>query len=126
MRLTLPNPDDTNHSRWPTDPSWETIQRAQFAADPPTALKRLPKIAPNLNQVDAELYGLLKLRAALRGEYLSEQMTLSQELHRFALRMEEVDAERGRDFAEEVREKARMMGKPVPLRGDSVLSSRGR
>ena len=57
---------------------------------------------------------------------MSEQTTLSQELHRFALRMEEADAERGRDFAEEVREKARMMGKPVPLRGDSLLSSRGR
>lgn len=121
MRLTLPNLDDTNHSRWPTDPTWETIQRAQFVADLPTALKRLPKVAPNLNQVDAELYGLLKLRAALRGEYLSEQTTLSQELHRFVERMEEVDAERGRDFAEEVREKARSMGKPVPLRQDRAL-----
>lgn len=122
MRLTLPKSDDSNRSRWPTDPSWETIQRAQFAANPPTALKRLAKVAPNLNQVDAELYGLLKLRTVLRGEYLSEQTTLSLELHRFVERMEEVDAERGRDFAEEVREKARMMGKPVPLRQDRVLS----
>ena len=33
--------------------------------------------------------------------------------------MDEVDAERGRDYAEEVREKARMLGKPLPMRDES-------
>ena len=56
------------------------------------------------------------MRAALRGEYLETTTTLSQEVGAFVVHMDEVDAERGRDFAEEVREKARMLGKPVPLR----------
>jgi len=41
---------------------------------------------------------------------------LGLELRDFARRMEEVDEEKARDFAEEVREKARHMGKPVPPR----------
>ena len=35
--------------------------------------------------------------------------------------MDEVDATRGRDFAEEVREKARSMGKPVSVQSDHVV-----
>jgi hypothetical protein len=113
---------DTNRRRWRTDPVWTLIQRAQFLPDPPTALKRLPRRAHDLNQVDAELYGLMKLRAVLRGEYLDTTATLSQELRAFAERMDEVDAERDRDFAEEVREKARMLGRAVPRRGNGPLS----
>jgi hypothetical protein len=75
-------------------------------------------VVHDLAQVDAELYGLLKLRAVLRGEHLETTTTLSQELHAFAGRMDEVDAERGRDFAEEVREKARRLGRPVPMRSE--------
>jgi hypothetical protein len=77
MRLAQPTSDDSNRSRWPTDPVWEAIQRAQFSATPPRALTRQPTVRHDLAQVDAE---------------------------------------RGRDFAEEVREKARMLGKPVPPR----------
>jgi hypothetical protein len=76
----------------------------------------------DLNQVDAELYGLLKLRAVLRGEYLDASATLSQELRAFAERMDEVDVERCRDFTEEVREKARLLGRAVPRRGDAPLT----
>jgi hypothetical protein len=75
----------------------------------------------DLAQVDAELYGLLKLRAVVRGEYLDTTATLSQELCALADEMDEVDATRGRDFAEEVREKARSMGKPVPIRSDRAV-----
>jgi hypothetical protein len=81
----------------------------------PAALTRLQRVRHDLTQVDAELNGLLKLRAVLRGEYLDTTATLSQELHAFADEMKEVDAKRGRDCAEEVREKARTLGKPVPL-----------
>jgi hypothetical protein len=49
---------------------------------------------------------------------------LSQELRAFADEMDEVDAKRGRAFAEEVREKARMMGKPVPLQAEAVAVRR--
>jgi hypothetical protein len=61
------------------------------------------------------------LRAVLRGEYLDTTATFSQELRAFAERMDEVDAERGRDFAEEVREKARMLCRAVPRREDRSL-----
>jgi hypothetical protein len=79
-----------------------------------------PRRVHDLNHVDAELYGLLKLRAVLWGEYLGTMATLSQELRAFAERMDEVDTERDRDFAEEVREKARMLGRAVPQRGDGL------
>jgi hypothetical protein len=124
LRLVVPQPGDTNRARWPLDPTWETIQRASFKAAPPSGLMRVPKVGHDLEQVDAELYGLLKLRTVLRGEYLETTATLSQELHAFADRMEEVDADKGRDFAEEVREKARMLGKPVPRRGDALMKPR--
>jgi hypothetical protein len=121
MRLTWPDAEDTNRSRWQTDPTWETLQRARFLPDvAPSALTRLPRVRHDLGQVDAELYGLLKLRAVLRGEYLETTATLSQELRAFADEMDEVDAKRGRDFAEEVCEKARMLGNPVPIRQDMV------
>jgi hypothetical protein len=81
----------------------------------------MPRVRHDLEQVDAEVYGLLKLRAVLRAEYLDTTATLSQELRAFAEQMDEVDFKRGRDFAEEVREKARMLGKPVPMRAESIL-----
>jgi len=116
MRLTLPDAQDANRSRWRTDPTWETIQRAHFLPDmSPSALARLPRARHDLAQVDAELYGPLKLRAVLRGEYLDSTATLSQELHAFADEMDEIGDKRRRDFAEEVREKARMLGRPVPM-----------
>jgi hypothetical protein len=73
MRLVVPEERDTNRARWRTDPVWELIQRAQFSPHQCTALKRLPHRVRDLNQVDDELYGLLKLRAVLRGEYLDRR-----------------------------------------------------
>jgi hypothetical protein len=37
--------------------------------------------------------------------------------------MEEVAVEQERDYTEEVREKARILGKPVPLRTISILTA---
>ena len=108
---------DKNRRRRATDPAWLVVQRANFGPDALVVpLARVPTVKHDLNQVDAELYGLFKLRAALRGEHLEETATLSLELRDFSRCMEEVDQQKGRDFAEEVREKARQMGKPVPLR----------
>jgi hypothetical protein len=120
MRLTVPEGNDSNRSRWPTDPVWTLVQGARFTSTSPIPLARQPRITHDLDRVDAEVYGLLKLRAALRGEYLDTTATLGQELHAFANRMDEVDADKQRDFAEEVREKARMLGKPLPPRFDTA------
>jgi len=116
MRLVAPERGDTNRWRWETDPAWLVAQRACFGEAMARPLARVPAVRHDLDQVDAELYGLFKLRAALRGEYLDEAATLSLELRAFARRMEEVDELKRRDFAEEVREKARRMGRPVPVR----------
>ena len=124
MRLALSDTTNANRTRWRTDPVWELVQRVRFTESIPQALIRTPMVRHDLEQVDAELYGLLKLRAALRGEYLDTTATLSQEVRAFVVRMDEVDAERGRDFAEEVREKARMLGKPLPMRESGLLSTR--
>ncbi len=66
MRLVVLEADDANRSRWRTDPTWETLQCARFQPHVSSAaLTRLPRVRHDLAQVDAELYGLLKLRAAL-------------------------------------------------------------
>jgi hypothetical protein len=56
------------------------------------------------------------LSRPLGGKYLATIATLSQERRAFAEQMEEMDTKRGRGFAEEVREKARQMGKPIPMK----------
>jgi hypothetical protein len=70
-------------------------------------------VAQNLDQIDAELYGLFKLRSVLCGRQMDETLTLSLELRAFAERMDTVDLERERDYYEAVREKARMLGRSV-------------
>jgi hypothetical protein len=59
----------------------------------------------------------------LRGECLDTTATLSLELRAFAERMDEVDAERERDLAEEVREKVRTLGRAVLQRNHAPLST---
>lgn len=125
MRMVVAQTGDGNRWRWVTDPVWHLVQRAGFGEVPPASLVRIPAVRHDLNQVDAELYGLFKLRAALRGEFLEETATLSLELRDFAQCMEEVDGVKGRDFADEVREKARRMGKPVPIRVGGPLPVAG-
>jgi hypothetical protein len=120
MRLVVREPGDGNRWRWATDSAWQVVQQARFGEAVPAPLQRVPVVRHDLNQVDAELYGLFKLRAALRGEYLEETATLGLEVRDFVRRMNEVDAEKVREFADEVREKARCMGKPVPPRSDSI------
>jgi hypothetical protein len=123
MRLTCPLAGDTNRSRWPTDPVWELLQRVSFAESaPPVPLRRARQVVHDLDQIDAELYGLFKLRSVIASRQQHDTLTLSQELGAFARRMEEVDAEKDRDYYEEVREKARMLGRAVPIRSRSVLA----
>jgi hypothetical protein len=119
LRLTVLQ-DDINRSRWPTDPVWHVIQRAHFGGAPPHPLQRGKRSDPQLEQVDAELYGLMKLRSVLCARHQIEGATLSLELGAFAQAMEMRDLEEQRDYAEEIREKARMLGKPVPRRELSV------
>jgi hypothetical protein len=114
LRLTQAQ-TDSNRARWPTDPVWEVIQRAQFSDQVPQVLQRGKRVAHDLEQIDAELYGLFKLRSVLCERQMDETLTLSIELRAFAERMDAVDLERERDYYEVVREKARMLGRALPI-----------
>jgi hypothetical protein len=120
LRMTLPQAD-TNRTRWPTNPVWEVIQRAQFIDTPPP--RREKWVAHDLEQVDAELYGLFKLRSVLCERQIDETLTLSLELRAFAERMDAVDRVRERDNHESVRENARVLRRTVPMRGAAVAQS---
>src|SRR5262249_15303224 len=85
LRLTLPQVD-TNRTRWPTDPTWEVIQRARFNDVAPLPLQRGKRVAHDLEQIDAELYGLFKLRSVLCERQMDATLTLSLELRAFAER----------------------------------------
>jgi len=116
LRLTVPQPGESNCSRWPTARVWQLVQRACFPPGVvPMPVQRGHQVMHDLLHIDAELYGLFKLRSVLRAQQHLPQLTLSTELRDFALRMEELDSERARDYYDEVREKARMLGRPVPL-----------
>jgi hypothetical protein len=121
LRLTMPQ-EDANRSRWPTDPVWEVVQRVRFGGAAPQPLARAKRSDPQLEQVDAELYGLFKLRSVLSSRHQVEGATLSLELGAFAQAMEAKDLDEQRDYAEEIREKARMLGKPVPKREPMLAS----
>lgn len=97
------------------------IQCARFSDSPPLPLQRGKYVAHDLEQIDAELYGLFKLRSVLCGRQLDETLTLSLELRAFAERMDAVDLERKRDYYEVVREKARMLGREVPMQAQGLF-----
>jgi hypothetical protein len=85
-------------------------------------VQRGQQVVHDLMHIDAELYGLFKLRSVLRAQQHLPQLTLSTELRDFALHMEDIDGEQAREYYEEVREKARMLGRPVPLQVTSLSS----
>jgi len=115
LRMTLQQAD-RNRTRWPTVPVWEVIQRAQFSEHTPQPLHRSRRVAHDIDQIDAELYWLFKLRCVLCDRQLDETLTLSLELRAYAERMDAMDLERSRDYDEAAREKARMLGRAAPIR----------
>ena len=111
---------DSNRTRWPTDPVWAIIQRAQFSDQVPAPLQRHKHVTHDLELIDAELYGLFKLQSVLCERQLDETLTLSLELRAFSERMAAVDLERDRDCYEAVREKARVLGRAAPMRSKAL------
>ncbi len=126
MRLAIPDPLDRNRSRWRTDPVWEVVQRVPFNEGIPKPLKQAKEVKPDLEKIDAELRGLLVTRAMLREAYVKAPASLSRELESFDDVMAEWEQERGLDFAEQVRERARMAGKAVPFKPPLVRPAKPR
>jgi hypothetical protein len=88
-------------------------------------LQRGRPVGHDLEQIDAELYGLFKLRSVLCERHLDTTLTLSLELRAFAERMDAVDRNLARDFYASVREKARMLGRSVPLSEPPLHQAKG-
>jgi hypothetical protein len=120
--LRLAVPIGNKRSQWPTDPVWETIQRIDFAqVSPPLPLTRGHIAVHDPRAIDAEIYGLLKLRAVIHRRQMDRSLTLSMELRAFVDAIEGWEAATGREFWREVREKARSLGQPVPMLPAGVL-----
>ncbi|HEV8193204.1 MAG TPA: hypothetical protein VGP82_17210, partial [Ktedonobacterales bacterium] len=67
LRRVVPDPTETNRSRWPTDPTWAVVQAAPFA-DAPAEARRLIRRevrSDRVEQRDRGSYGLLISRTAL-------------------------------------------------------------
>jgi hypothetical protein len=114
MRLAQRLPD-VNRSRWPNDTIWDLVQRVPFHQRLPKPLKRTKRIDPALEQLYAETYGMLKTIAVLRGSYLTGPAELPRELEALEDWAEGWQEQRGEAFHDGVRERARMLGKPLPL-----------
>ncbi len=113
MRLAVPDPQDSNRTRWSTDPLWEIIQRAPFSTGLPKPLRRAKHVQPDLDQLGAQMRDYFISWAVLRGSYRPGPASLARELAAFAEWAAQFEQEKGVSFAEDVRERARLSG---PLR----------
>jgi hypothetical protein len=129
MRLAIPDGKNVNRSRWITDPLWEVVQRVPFSQGLPKPLKRVKPVALELDQINVQIRGYLISRAVLRGAYRPGPASLARELEDFEDWAAEYEENKpGANFAEEVRERARMKGLPVPYQAPMLppVKPRGR
>ena len=81
----------------------------------PAPLRRDQRVLHVPEQIDADLYRRFNLRPAVCEWQLQACVTLPLELRAFATGLEAADATHRRDYEEELREKTRVLGRPVPL-----------
>jgi hypothetical protein len=128
IRRVVPDADNANRSRWPTDPVWRVVQGAIFAAAPAEArrLIRRRQRGANVSVLDRGQFGYLVSRVAHLHPNGGE-WTLSRALGGALPALEAVEAKKqartGNDFGELVRERRRQRGLPLPL-ADKVLPVR--
>lgn len=124
--MRLVDGQDTNCSRLGTSALWQMVQRVPFGTETPKPLKRSKRIDPALEHLLAEIYGMLKTVAVQRGSYKEGDAVFSRELEYLDDWAAEMQEQRGQTFAQEVHERARMLGNPLPLVSDSMSSQRKR
>jgi hypothetical protein len=124
IRRVVPEEGDTHRSRWPTDPTWRVVQRATFAEAPAEArrLIRRRQQGNDVKVLDRGQYGYLVSRVAVRHPSGGE-WTLSRALGEALPALEALEAEKGKDFGELVRERRRQRGLPLPI-AEKVLPFR--
>jgi hypothetical protein len=113
IRRVVPT-EDTNRSRWPTDPIWQVIQAATFAP-PSQEVRHLVRDTQQTKDVDRRvrsMYGALVSAVALSvpdGERWDVSMAVGQVA---PLLVDESEVP-GKDFGELVRERRRRFNLPV-------------
>jgi hypothetical protein len=116
IRRVVPDQQDSNRSRWPTDTAWQAVQGATFADAPAEArrLIRRRQRGADLAVLDRGLYGYLVSRVALRHPNGGE-WTISRALGETQQALDALEMHTGKDFGELVRERRRQRGLPVPI-----------
>jgi hypothetical protein len=115
IRLVVPDEQDTNRSRWATDPLWRVVQAAPFSPAPASA-RRLIRRRQQLHDVarlDTGVYGYLVSRVAhLHPDGGQFDITAAVGETQRALVKESTKP--GKDFGGLVRERRRRFGLPNP------------
>jgi hypothetical protein len=121
LRRVVPDPNETNRSRWPTDPVWTVVQAPHFT-DVPAEVRRLIRREVRSQQIakrDRGAYGLVVSRTALAFAD-PKHWELSHAMQTLYRVFEEESQKPGKDFAELVRGRRRALGLPVPSEGRVV------
>ncbi len=114
LRRVVPDPAETNRSRWPTDPTWAVVQATSFA-DAPAEARRLIRRAVRSDRVeqrDRGSYGLLVSRTAL-AHSTPKHWSLSFAIQELYQAFEVESQKPGKAFHELVRRRRRELGLPV-------------
>jgi hypothetical protein len=107
LRLVVPLRGD-RPERWPTDPAWQELRRADFGSIG-SELLRERKRSADIARLEAQLFGLLSTRAALTGHSsLPEAVRDVEHVYRRRLTL------RGEEFRDAVERKLRRL---VGVRG---------
>ncbi len=124
IRQVVPSEDDTNHSRWPTDPAWRVVQQATFMSAPAQArrLIRRKQQAADVQVLVKLNYGTLVSRTA-RLHLHGGQYDFSAAVGEIVPALMKEAAKPDKDFSTLVRERRRKWGLPLPVQ-DKLLPFR--
>ena len=107
IRRVIPDEQDTNQSRWPTDPVWRVVQSAMFHEAPAEArrLIRRRQRGAEVTKLDDVQFGCMISRTA-KPHPEGGQWTLSRAMGEVSGSLEAIEAKKtlaGKDFGELVR-----------------------
>jgi hypothetical protein len=113
LRRVIPT-EDSNRSRWPTDPAWRVVQNATFDAAPQEVrhLIRQEQQTTDVEKRIQALYGTLVSTAALENAS-GETWDISYAIRQVLPKLIEKSEEPGKDFGERVRERRKVLGLSV-------------
>jgi hypothetical protein len=126
IRRIVPQDDDINRSRWPTDPIWQLVQGATFDEVPSTARRLIRQVtrSQNIDKRVKVLYGALVSCTALKhGD--TGQLDISTALREVVPLLEEEMQRPGKNLGDLVRERRRHWALPL-TQEDKILYLPGR